>query len=167
MLVFQRLWIWLKSYGTISSVPFMTIRHLLQHNHACCFFCSVSGLVKAVLCLWKQLGEQPGYCCQCTQYSSVYFQRVNTHSFACIDYHQNKREIVLLLHCFPARLNQFQAVFSHSYFELLRVLNRILYPNIIKEKKYFSALVYILVDSLCLNMNMSLDILWNLTKQHS
>lgn len=99
------------------------------------FFCSVSGLVKAVLHLRKHsLENSQGTACQCTQYSSAYFQRVNTHSFACIDYHQNERQIVLLLHCFPTRLNQFQAVFSHSYFELLRVLNRIFYPNIMKEK---------------------------------
>ena len=46
-------------------------------------------------CFLLNLEKGQSAACQHTWYSSADFQRVNTHSFACFDYHQNERDSVV------------------------------------------------------------------------
>ena len=129
-------------------VPFMPTRCLRQYNHACCFFllhqraCWGCSLAHKKISLEKGQGTAS----QSTWYSSADFQSVNTCNFASLITTKRKerwRQCCCFI-AFQAGLNPHETVFSHPLFFLVpqRVLNRILYPNIMEERKYFSALIH-------------------------
>lgn len=74
-------------------VPFMPLRRLLQHNRAAAFSARSRGWLGL---FFTQLEKGQGTACQHTWYGSADLQRVNTHSFACFDYHQNERDGVVV-----------------------------------------------------------------------
>ena len=129
-------------------LPFMPTRYLRQYNHAFCFFLLHQRARWGCSLAHKKISLEKGQgtASQSTWYSSADFQSVNTHNFACLITTKRKarwRQCCCFI-AFQAGLNPHETVFSHPFFFLVpqRVLNRILYPNIMEERKYFSALTH-------------------------
>lgn len=100
-----------------------------------------------------QLGEWPGYCLPEYTVQFCWFSRVNTHSFACFDDQNERERNSVVASLLSSQIKPiWNRLFPSLFWVTRRVLNRILYPNIMEQRKYFSALVYIVVDSLCFSV---------------
>lgn len=106
------------------------------------FFCSISGLVGAVLCLTKNSAWRKARV-HGTALLIFKAQHPQLHALITTKRKERWRQCCCFI-AFQAGLNPHETVFFHPFlfFVPQRVLNRILYPNIMEERKYFSTLIH-------------------------